>query len=192
MLLFRMQNSEYGYPKQNLVFPCDPDEQSYVYFTILHPNLVPTKKPQTMQGHPHTHKGRPVISYSSTPHVQQNFPSAQAIGRKSNKLKAKSTAHLTAPSGVPSSSPWISRWFSLTRVFSLAGVLAAGSLRLDGDPALPLVEAEWPPEKAGVPREERLPLATLGKLAVLLLPSSITAIASEQEIVGGVILERIE
>lgn len=94
------------------------------------------------------------------------------------------TPHLTAPSGVPSSSPWISRWFSLTKVFSLAGVVATISLLLEGEPALPLVEADWQLEKAGVPRGKRLPPPRpwgLGKLVVLLLPSSISSIAEREQ-----------
>lgn len=88
--------------------------------------------------------------------------------------------HLKAPLGVPASSPWMSRWFRLTKVFSLAGVIANISLRLEGEPALPLVEAEWPPEKAGASREKRPPPApprALGKLVALLLPPSISTIA---------------
>lgn len=38
----------------------------------------------------------------------------------------------------------MSRWFNLRKVFSLAGVANAASLRLDGDPTLPLVDTDWP------------------------------------------------
>lgn len=84
------------------------------------------------------------------------------------KLNLETTPHPTATSGVPSSFPWISRWFSLTKVFSLAGVVATGSIRLEGEPTLLLVEADWQPDKAGVPKEA---------LALLLLPSFISEIA---------------
>lgn len=105
-----------------------------------------------------------------------NCPSTNTI-RLHNPTKPP---HLTAPLGVPAMSPWMSRWFRLTKVFSLAGVIAIISLRLEGEPELPLVEAEWPPEKAGAPREKRPPPApprTLGKLLALLLPPSISTIA---------------
>lgn len=56
----------------------------------------------------------------------------------------------------PALSVWISRWFNLKNVFSLAGVTAmVASLRVEGDPTLPLVETDWP--EAVVPQDRVAP-----------------------------------
>lgn len=170
-----------------MVFLYDRDEhthvESYQSSIILDPNQIKLARYAVNR---HAPNRRIMISHYSNPLIRQNCSSTQTIPSRNNELKTKLAPHLTAPTGVPSSPPWISRWFSLTKALSLAGFVSVGSLRLEGEPALPLVEAEWPPEKAGAPREERPPEGAMRKFAVLLLPSSISAIAGEQEIAGGV------
>lgn len=71
------------------------------------------------------------------------------------------------------SSAWMSRLLSLTKVLSLAGVIAAAGatdwVGSDGEPALPLVDAEWAPlaEIGGVLHEERPPVVLAGAAAVM-------------------------
>lgn len=101
------------------------------------------------------------------------LPKTTKFANEKKQIRQGDWAHLTAPREEPASSPWMSRLFSLTKVLSLTGVAAANSLRLDGDPTLPLVDADCPPENAGVAHDERPPPpAGLGRVAVDLFPSS--------------------
>lgn len=59
------------------------------------------------------------------------------------KLKIKKKTHAVGPCD-PASSPWMSRLFNRRKVLSLAGVAMVCSLRLEGEPTLPLIETDWP------------------------------------------------
>ena len=57
--------------------------------------------------------------------------------------KKKKKTHAVGPCD-PASSPWMSRLFNRRKVLSLAGVAMVCSLRLEGEPTLPLIETDWP------------------------------------------------
>lgn len=94
--------------------------------------------------------------------------------KEHNKQKEETQKAHPAVPWDPASSPWISRLFIRIIALSLTVVAMAASLRLDGDPTLPLVDMDWPPETVVphdlvAPPKPPLPLETVDEF---LFPSS--------------------
>lgn len=102
-----------------------------------------------------------------------NNSKCQLVKATPQTKERDSKAHPAVPWD-PASSPWISKLFIRIIALSLTVVAIAASLRLEGDPTLPLVDMDWPPETVVPhdlvpPPKPPLPLETVDEF---LFPSS--------------------